>query len=173
MRQQTIAIFGANTPGGIQITTGLAAGKHKLLLATGENLADAQWLAIDLLKHFPDADVEVMDCGHEAAWEADILIAALSIEELTPLCEKIRDVASRKIVVHVTDAANEDVAALYESLLPHSKHVNVITEWSGKKSIVFVQSNNSEALDQVADILEEAGITPVTTTYPDEHRARA
>jgi predicted dinucleotide-binding enzyme len=173
MRQQTIAIFGANTAGGVMITTGLAAGKHKLLLPAGENLADAQWMAIDLQKHFPTADVEAVDCGHEAAWEADIIIAAVGIEELTPLCEKIKDVASRKIVVHVTDAVNENIAALYETLLPHSKHVNVITEWSGKKSVVFVQSNNGEALEQVADILDEAGITPVTTPYSEEHKARA
>jgi hypothetical protein len=82
-------------------------------------------------------------------------------------------VASRKIVVHVTDAVNETFAGLYESLLPYSKHVNVITEWSGKKSVVFVQSNNGEALEQVADILDEAGITPVTTPYSEEHKARA
>ncbi len=173
MRQQTIAIFGANTPPGIIISTGLATGKHKLLLPAGENLADAKWMAIDLQKHFPTVNVEAVSCGHEAAWEADIIIVALENEDSNAVCEKINDVASRKIVVHVREAANADLAPGNETLLPHSKHVNVVTEWSGKKSVVFVQSNNSEALDQVLTLLQEVGIRTVTTVYTDEHRERA
>lgn len=167
MQQQTIAIFGATSPGGTLITTGLACGKHKLLLPAGETLADAQWMAIDLQKHFPGVDVEAMACDLDAAWEADIIIVAVPDTALPHVFEKIKDVASRKIVIHVTDAAMEKVSALCASLLPYSKHVNVITEWSGKKSVVFVQSNNAEALDRVAGLLDEAGITPVTTADND------
>jgi predicted dinucleotide-binding enzyme len=173
MQQQTIAIFGATNPAGVLVTTGLASGKHRLLLSAGENFADVQWSAMDLQKHFPGLDVEAISCGHDAAWEADIIVMAVAVNELEPICNKIADVASRKIVIHVTESANEDVCAMYNTLLPNSKHVNVITEWSGKKTVVFVQSNNAEALNRVADLLDEVGIKPVTTAYNNEHLARA
>ena len=163
MQQQTIAILGANTAEGILIATGLAKSTHKILLWANNDLADAQWMAIDMQKHFPEADVEAVSCNVDASWEADMIIAAVPFQELGPICENIKAVSTRKILVHISEAAHEAVSALCSKLLPHTKLVKVITEWSGKKSVVFVQSNNDEALEQVVKLLEEAGITPITS----------
>lgn len=165
MQKQTIAILGANTAEGILIATGLAKSTHKILLWANNDLADAQWMVIDIQKHYPGADIEAVSCNVDASWEADIIIAAVPFRELGPICENIREVSTRKILIHISEAAHEAASLLCAKVLPHTKLVNVITEWSGKKSIVFVQSNNKEALEQVVALLEEAGITPITTAH--------
>ena len=168
MQKQTIAILGANTAEGILIATGLAKSTHKILLWANNDLADAQWMVIDIQKHFPGADIEAVSCNVDASWEADIIIAAVPFQDLGPICESIKEVSTRKILVHISEAAHEAASLLCARILPHTKLVNVITEWSGKKSVVFVQSNNNEALEQVAALLEEAGIKPITTAYNEE-----
>lgn len=165
MQQQTIAILGATSPEGVMIATGLAKSRNKLLLWNKDGLADTQWMAIDLQKHFPQADVEAIACNKDASWEADLIIAAIPHPQLAEVCDHIKEVANRKILVHVSDAASENTARLCADLLPHTQLVNVITEWSGTKSIVFVQSNEKQALATVIELLEESGITPVTSAY--------
>jgi predicted dinucleotide-binding enzyme len=168
MQKQTIAILGANTPEGILVATGLAKSTHKILLWANNDLADTQWMAIDMQKHFPGADIEAVCCNVDASWEADIIIAAVPFPELGPICESIKEVSTRKILVHISEAAHEAASVLCNKLLPHTKLVNVITEWSGKKSVVFVQSNNDEALERVAALLQEAGITPITAACNEQ-----
>lgn len=168
MQKQTIAILGANTAEGILIATGLAKSTHKLLLWANDDLADAQWMAIDIQKHFPQADVEAVSCGVDASWEADIIIAAVPFPELGPVCKLIKEVSNRKILVHISEAVNESASRLFSEILPHTQLVNVVTEWSGKKSVMFVQSNNSEALEKVSGLLDQAGITPVTVANNEQ-----
>jgi predicted dinucleotide-binding enzyme len=165
MQKQTIAILGSNTAEGILIATGLARSAHKILLWADNDLADAQWMAIDLQKHFPEVDVEAVSCNVDASWEADIIVAALGFHDLGPICKNIKEVSNRKILVHISEAAHEPASALCQQLLPHTQLVTVITEWSGKKSVVFVQSNNQAALQKVVTLLEEAGITAITSAY--------
>lgn len=163
MQQQTIAILGATRPEGILIATGLAKGRHKLLLWCPEGLSDAQWMAIDLQKHFPGADVEAVSCNVDASWEADVIIAAIPYDELGVVCDRIKEVANRKILIHIGDTANEAATELCREILPYTKLVNVITEWSGKKSMVFVQGDDGNAVCKVVGLLKEAGITAITT----------
>ena len=173
MQQQTIAILGATTKEGVLITTAFAASEHKLLISAGPDIAEAQWMLIDLRKHFPAVDAEAIGCDLTAAWEADIIVAALPAVDLPLVCKKIKEVVNRKIFVVVGEAWNEHVARICTELLPNCNHVFITTEWSGKERAELLHSKFDEAELLISKLLEEAGINPVTNAYNILQQARA
>lgn len=118
--KRTVVIVGATSTQGAIIARELAESEYHLLLTAedGERLIELQ-AALTAL--FPAADIEVLDCLVDASWEADIIILSVSPEAEKPIAQKIREVATGKIVISLAacDKPTEELA----NTLPYSKIV--------------------------------------------------
>jgi 8-hydroxy-5-deazaflavin:NADPH oxidoreductase len=178
--KKTIAIIGASGSMGSAIAKSLAKGNYRLLLITHHHDKGEQ--IINEIKSInPSADVHSMACPFDASWEADIIIPAVAYKVEKEVAEKIREVATQKIVVSISNPLNENnglktgesksAAEELQNHLPHSKVIKafntvfandfaqpVIDE---RQVDVFLAGEDEEALDIVSEMVAEAGFNPV------------
>ncbi len=120
--KKTIAIIGATEKSGEAIATSLATGKNRLLLMAGDaERLDA--LKAKLETASASAEVDTITCSKEACWEADIIIIANPHEAATEIADKIREVATGKIVITLSSPESSAAEEL-QTLLPYSKVIN-------------------------------------------------
>jgi 8-hydroxy-5-deazaflavin:NADPH oxidoreductase len=177
---KTIAIVGATGNMGSAIAKSLSKNSSFRLLLMSNNHDKLEDLKLSLEKS--GTDVISLNCAKEASWEADIIIVATPYEAEKEVAERIREVASGKIVISISNPLNSaydnlvtspDTSAAEElqKLLPNSKVVKTfnttfaatfITPFiDGKTADAFVAGNNSDAVDTVAEIVKSAGFNPV------------
>jgi predicted dinucleotide-binding enzyme len=173
---KTIAIIGATGSMGSAIARSLA-GKYRLLLMSSDEakLVDLQSA---LNKSRSQADVFTLSCAREASWEADIIIVATPYAAEREVAEKIREVATGKIVISISNPLNGSSSELVTSgdtsaaeelqkLLPNSKVVKsfmadfITPVIAGKTVDVFVAGNNSDAVETVFQVVASAGFNPI------------
>ena len=102
----TVAIIGATGRLGAASAKGLSKnGRYRLLLMSQvqDELID---LKVQLEKTNSDAEVYALSCAKEASWEADIIIVATPSEEDMIVADKIREVATGKIVISISNPLN-------------------------------------------------------------------
>lgn len=179
---KTIAIVGATGSMGSAIAKTLAKkGNYRLLLMANdqEKLRD---LKSELGNSSTATDIFTLSCAKEASWEADIIIVATPYEAEKEVAEKIREVATGKIVISISNpldssynklvtSADTSAAEELQKLLPNSKVVktfnttfaaNFITPViEGKIADAFIAGNNSDAVDTVSKVVADAGFNPV------------
>lgn len=120
--KKTIAIIGATEKTGAVIATSLATGKNRLLLMSGDaEKLDA--LKTKLETANVSSEVDTLTCTKEACWEADIIIIATPHEAATEIADKIREVATGKIVISISSSKNTAAEEL-QKLLPNTKVIN-------------------------------------------------
>lgn len=120
--KKTIAIIGATEKTGAAIASSLATGTNRLLLMAGDaEKLDA--LKAKLEAAGVSAEVDTITCSKEACWEADIIIIATPHEEAKEIADKIKEVATGKIVISISSQKNNAAEEL-QTLLPHSKVIN-------------------------------------------------
>jgi NADPH-dependent F420 reductase len=177
----TIAIIGAAGTMGSGIARNLAKAGHRILLA-GPHKEKLDGLLEAIKATTPDADVEVLDCSHEASWEADVIIPAVPYAAQADVAARIKDVVTGKIVVsivnplHVTYdglAADPTTSGAEElaALLPHSKVVKAFNTVfgssfnapavGGKTVDCFVAGDDEQAIATVSQLIKEAGFNPL------------
>ncbi|WP_333821057.1 NAD(P)-binding domain-containing protein [Ohtaekwangia sp.] len=120
--KKTIAILGTETIG--KTIAAALCTSHRILLFE-RDFQKAKALEEEIKQHCAEADVEAMDCAHEASWEADVIIPAVPQEEEAAICERIQDVVTRKIVINIHSAEHQN--QLQQSL-PHARVVHVAHE---------------------------------------------
>jgi len=179
--KKTIAIIGASGNMGSAIARSLANGNYRLLLIA-QHHEKVQQIIKEIKTINPSADVESMSCPFDASWQADIIIPAVNYNVEKEVAEKIRDVATQKIVVSISNPLNENYNGLVtaagksaaeelQSHLPHSKVIKafntvfandfaqpVIDE---KQVDVFIAGEDEEALNIVSELVTEAGFNPI------------
>ena len=112
--KQAIAILDATGDNGSVVAKFLA--KDYRLLLFGHDRHQLNKLATQVRKIVPQADLDCLGCAFEASWEADVII--LDTIDEKAMAEKIRQVATQKLVIELTTGANTiDLKAL----LPDSK----------------------------------------------------
>lgn len=179
--KQTIAIIGAGGNMGSAIAKSIAGGNYRLLLFDREP-EQLNSLKEEILQSQSEADVERMNCSHECSWEADIIILAVPHGAEKELADKIRDVATQKIVISIANPVDEDFSKLtiepdtsaaeeLQQWLPHSKVVKTFNTTfaadfdqpiiDGKQADAFVAGDDEEALQSVTDLVETAGFNPI------------
>jgi len=181
--KKTIAIIGASGKMGSAIAKNLANANYRLLLfANQKNKTRA--LADEIKKANPGADVECVGCSFDASWEADIIIPAVKYEIEKEVAQKIKEVATQKIVISISNPlngaydglqtpANTSAAEQLQELLPDSKVVKAFnTVFSGdfsqpvidgKRTDCFIAGDDDEAVETVGDIVSAAGFNPVVS----------
>lgn len=179
--KQTISIIGATGSMGSAIAQSLAGGNYRLLLKAN-NREKLEALVADIKNTHPHADVEGAACPRDASWEADIIIAAVPYSAEKEVAERIREVATQKIVISIANPLNETFDGLLtpagtsaaeelQQLLPHSKVVKAFNtsfaanfaqpDFNGQRADAFIAGNDADALETVSEMVQAAGFNPV------------
>ena len=178
---KTIAIIGASGNMGSALAKSLANSPYRLLLF-GKEEAKLRSLFKEIRKTNKTADVQIIGCAEDASWEADIIIAAVPFSAEKEIAEKIRQVATGKIVISISNPLNETYTGLVTSpdtssaeelqkLLPHSKVIKAFNTTfagdfsqpviNGKTVDAFIAGNDEEALETVSGVVRSAGFNPI------------
>lgn len=169
---RTIAIIGAGGKTGSAIVRALAMNRYRLLLMEDE-LAKISALKSDLEHQNIAAELCTMECEREASWEADIVIVATSPGSQERIAEKIREVATGKVVitaftpetsVNNTNVSPRSAAEELQLLLPYSRVVMTVNSaFAGNTDTreLFIAGNTGEAVDAVAELANAAGFRSV------------
>ncbi len=175
--KQTIAIIGAGGSMGSAIAKSISGDNYRLLLFSND-ISKVQSLAEEIRQAGSSSDIDERDCKHDACWEADIIILAVSYSMQKEVTEQIKDVATQKIVISTANPTNEVLGQLETSsetsaaeelqkLLPNSKIVKVFntdfTQWTNQDD-VFIAGKDEEALKTVSELVETAGFNPVVSS---------
>ena len=179
--KQAIAIIGAGGNMGTAIAKSIAGGNYRLLLFDRDP-GQLGSLTEEIYQAQPGADLEPMDCAHDCSWEADIIVLAVPHGAEKEVADKIRDVATQKIVISIANPVDEDFTKLttdpdssaaeeLQQWLPHSKVVKAFNTTfaadfeqpviDGKQTDAFIAGNDKEALQSVTELVESAGFNPV------------
>jgi predicted dinucleotide-binding enzyme len=174
-QRKTIAIVGATEKRGSAIAKNLARGNYHLLLMS----EDAENLSI--LKNElagSTAEIETIGCAKNACWEADIIIVATPYEKEKEVAEKIKEVATGKIVISVSNpldhnydrlfpSSNNSAAEELQRMLPYSKVVKTFNAAYAENAILrgqeidtFLAGNNGDAIETVSEMVRQAGFNP-------------
>lgn len=179
--KKTIAIIGASGNMGSAIAKNIAKEHYRLLLFAQQE-AKVQKLANEIKKANPGADVDHVGCPFDASWEADIIIPAVPYQIEKEVAEKIRQVATQKIVISISNPLNENYNGLttppttsaaeeLQNLLPDAKIVKAFNTVfagdfeqpviEGKQADVFIAGDDEEAVQTVSELVSTAGFNPV------------
>jgi hypothetical protein len=178
--KETIAIIGATGNMGSSIARNLA--KHYRLILMSRNAEELSGLKDSLSTINAKAMIDTNDCMRDGSWEGDIIILACPYEAEKGIAEKIREVATGKIVISISNPLNMNYSDLVTSsdtsaaeelqkLLPNSKVVKAFNTTfaadftspviDGKIPDACIAANNGNALEVVANIVAAAGFNPV------------
>jgi len=179
--KQTIAVIGASGNMGYAITRSLSKGGYRILLCSDEQ-QKAVTLANDIKNNNTTADIDAIDCSGQAAWEADIIVLAVPYAAEKEIAARIKEVATQKIVISISNPLNETFNGLVTSpgtsaaeelqaLLPNSKVVKAFNTTfaadfatpviDGKQVDAFIAGNDEEALNTVSELVTTAGFNPI------------
>jgi NADPH-dependent F420 reductase len=179
--KKTIAIIGATGNMGSAIAKNLAKGNYRLLLFANHH-EKVQQLINEIKTTYPSADVDSMGCPFDASWEADIIIPAVKYKIEKEVAEKIKPVATQKIVISISNPLNENYSGLVtpadssaaeqlQNYLPDSKVVKAFNTVfagdfvqpviDGKQTDVFIAGNDEDSLRTVSELVAAAGFNPV------------
>ena len=180
---KTIAIIGASGNMGSAIAKSLATSSYRLLLF-GKEDKKLRSIYKEIKAIHKSADAEIIGCAANASWEADIIIAAVPFAAEKELAEIIRQVATGKIVISISNPLNETYTGLVtdgntssaeelQKLLPHSKVIKAFNTTfagdfsqpiiDGKTIDAFIAGDDDEALETVSDVVRSAGFNPINS----------
>jgi NADPH-dependent F420 reductase len=182
MAKKTIAIIGASGKMGSAIARSLAKSNYRLLLFANQQ-KKVQQLVKEIKECSPAADVESSGCPFDASWESDIIIPAVKYEKEKEVAEKIKQVATQKLVISISNPLNENFDGLktapdssaaeeLQQLLPDSKVVKAFNTIfagdfaqpvvDGKRMDCFVAGDDDEAVQTAGELVTAAGFNPIT-----------
>lgn len=164
---------------GSAIARSLSEGPYRLLLMA----RDSEKLhALQTEISVSGADAEIIGCPKDASWEADIIILAVPYAAEAEIAPKIRQFATRKIVISIANPLNETSNALVttsdtsaaeelQKLLPNSTVVKALNTTfaadfsnpviDGKTVDSFIAGNDEDALLEVTKLVETIGFNPI------------
>jgi NADPH-dependent F420 reductase len=178
---KTIAIIGASGNMGSAIAKSLANSTYRLLLF-GKEEAKLRSVLKEIRATNKSTNAEIIGCAADASWEADIIIAAVPFAAEKEVAEKIKQVATGKIVISISNPLNETYTGLVtdgntsaaeelQKLLPYSKVIKAFNTTfagdffqpviEGKTVDAFIAGNDEEALETVAGVVKSAGFNPI------------
>lgn len=156
--KQAIAIIGSSSVIARPIASELCRQNYRLLLFD-ENSEEARILTDEITSTEKGADVEFLECTHEACWEADVIFILNNEKNLKDVSEKIGDVSIQKIIVALLVNDSIDELEKIESYFPNSKVVGLFLSKSISKNI-HVITRHSNALKTVRNMVSAAGFQP-------------
>jgi predicted dinucleotide-binding enzyme len=168
---RTIAVIGAGGKTGAAIVRALASHQHRLLLMADEP-GEVNLLKRDLERQSTAAELCVMECEREASWEADIIVVATPRSTQKRIAEKIREVATGKVVIaaFIPEASETNNGSLrcaaeeLQILLPYSRVVmtaNSAFAGDANSRELFIAGNTGDAINVVTELVSATGLEAV------------
>lgn len=117
------------------------------LLLVSNNAEQLSQLTKNISQQNPTAEIDTIECVKEGCWEADIIILAVPGCEEEHAAEMMKEVATQKIVVVLSNAGIEKV-------LPYSKVVSVSDILANE---IFISGNNETVNEEISGIFNQAG----------------
>lgn len=153
--KETIAFLGDSGTVCPVLMKKLAEQGYRLLFVS-EDLTDTNLQEIA-------GDVELVECAKDGCWEADI-IAVVDPEKIgTQMVNRIKDVATQKIVLCIESDETDKSCFSSEQLnslqaeFPYSKLVYINVDFQQMRA--EVHSDDQEARDSISDIFEISGFS--------------
>jgi predicted dinucleotide-binding enzyme len=153
--KKTIAIVGATEKTGREIANRFMQADYRLLLVSN-NKDQLDYLSATINDKKPKAEIDSIDCVKDGCWEADIIVLTLPFYEEKKAAEMIKEVATQKIVVSISD--DENINGTLQQLLPYSRLVKVSDILNSKK--IFISGDDEIANEEVSTIFKLAGYQP-------------
>ena len=153
--KKTIAIVGATEKTGREIAGHFMQADYRLLLVSN-NKDQLDYLSKSIKDKKPKAEIDSIDCVKDGCWEADIIILTLPFHEEKIVAEMMKEVATQKIVVSISD--DENINGTLQQLLPYSRLVKVSGILNAKK--LLISGDDEEANEEVSTIFKQAGYHP-------------
>jgi len=162
---------------GTALAMALASAAYPLILFSS-NEEQGKALHERIIEQWPGAPVWSSCCAFEASWEADVIIAAVPYREEKEVAKKIKDVATRKIVITISNTIDENgfpfatatgrsAGEEMQQWLPNSQVVkafNTLRQEDFAKpenKKCYLAGDDTEALDKCSQLVKELGFTPV------------
>jgi predicted dinucleotide-binding enzyme len=150
--KKTIAIVGATDKKGTEIANDFAFMDYRLLLVS-DNMNKISVLSKSLFEKGSTAEIDTVECVKDGCWEADIIILAVDAEQKKMVAEMMKEVATQKIVVVVSESDNEHQEI--QQVLPHSKLVSATIIENSKE--IILSGNDEWANKEISNIFLKAG----------------
>lgn len=100
-------------------------------------------------------EVEFISCEREGCWEADIIAISPGESFSTELIQKIREVATQKIVLVISDEHKTSHPSELVTLLPNSKVIEI--QFNNTAKVFSTKGNDLVPLTDINTIFENAG----------------
>jgi len=150
--KKTIAIVGATEKEGIRIANQFACMPYRFLFISNK-IIELEEITNNILEKNPHAEIEIIECVKDGCWEADIIILAVPAEQNQKVAGLIKEVATQKIVVEISDK-EKDVNEL-RTILPYSKLVRVSGNFQLKEMVIDGEDNTVN--EEIKKIFKQAG----------------
>ncbi len=160
--KKTIAIVGATEKNGTEMANQFAFTDYRLLLISND-INQLTHLSNNISEKKPKAEIDSIECVKDGCWEADIIILAVPFHEQEKVAEMMKEVATQKIVVTISNEKSEKIDL--QHLLPHSRLVKVLNILKAKAKEIFIAGNDEEANKEILTIFKKAGYYPVITDH--------
>ncbi|HSN08947.1 MAG TPA: hypothetical protein VLS85_07905, partial [Hanamia sp.] len=106
-----------------------------------------------ITNEYPDAEIESLECVKDGCWEADIIIIAVEAAEEKRVAELMKEVATQKIVVVISQ--NENDCKELDKVLPYSKIVKAFVNFETNE--IFLTGKNETVNQEISNIFIQAG----------------
>jgi predicted dinucleotide-binding enzyme len=161
--RETIAVIGATEKtGSAVIGKLLEIGTRLLLISDDEN---AFTFLTKLKSDNAEGRIEIIDCVKEGCWQADIIVFVTSFKNVTDAIERIKEVATQKIIVSITDINDNESSPFVEAqelqqFMPYSKVVAAcINAYSAE---TYIAGDDADAVETISKLIKKAGFQPKT-----------
>lgn len=150
--KKTIAIVGATEKKGRKLVNQFGGMPYRLVLVSNK-INELEKLTNDISEKYPEAEIESLDCVKDGCWEADIIILAVPTEEIKKVAVMIKEVATQKIVVEISEK-EKDINEL-RRILPYSKLVRIEGNFLSKE--IIISGNDETVNEEIMKIFNQAG----------------
>lgn len=161
---RTFAVLGVSETNSIFLAKQIAKTNPVLLFDHDAFVLNAVYSQI--LSEYPKAHTEMMICPTNASWEADVIILSNDAATDSNLIEKIRKVATGKIVLFLENKNNTNTsgnsAEKWQELFPYSKVVHSFESADNSNDSFFLNGNDKEALKTILTLLTSIGLQAST-----------
>jgi predicted dinucleotide-binding enzyme len=159
--KKTIAIVGATGKTGRAIVNRFSCVLHRLLLVS-DQFDELHQLVATLIEKKTIAEIEALECVKDSCWEADIIVIAVEPTEEKEVGELMKEVATQKEVVVVSDKEHE--CDEIKRVLPYSKVIKA--KLDVETNTINLSVAQGTVNEEISRIFIEAGYK---TTLIDQH----
>jgi hypothetical protein len=156
--RRTFAVLGVSETKSIFLAKQIAKTNPVLLFDHDAIVLNTVYSQI--LLEYPNAKAEIMICPTNASWEADVIILSNAAATDGNLIEKIRNVATGKIVLFLENKKNtgENSSEKLQHLFPFSKVVQSFESADDFNNSLFLNGNDKEAVMTILTLFTSIGL---------------